>query len=212
MVKKKTKIEIQTPGHDFIEDCIWMSYRYCIGRHTIAAAMHAPQIAKFLDANPDILSEDRKKFMAGDIRREVSDVLQWRDDVHVQGFAENVDAATLLLQHITENHLDMTQDWKFDVDLRTETVQSQPAEKKPIVSLLSDISDLLPWMKLANWLDPHEEITYEYEGERKTEPGFTIFSVYRDIAAHKVTCDVYSKNPYIDTYIADEYIIKTNNI
>ena len=29
-----------------MEDFIWMSTRYCIGRHTIAAAAHADTIAK----------------------------------------------------------------------------------------------------------------------------------------------------------------------
>ena len=24
---------------DFMDDCVWMSYRYCIGRHTIAAIL-----------------------------------------------------------------------------------------------------------------------------------------------------------------------------
>ena len=209
MAKKKNKIEI--PDHDFIEDCIWMSYRYCIGRHTIAAAMHAPQIAKFLDMNPTIFSEDRKKFMAKDIRQEISDALRWRDDVYVQGFAEDVDAATLLLQYVTENHLDMTRDWKFDIDLRTETVQARPAEKKSITNLLNDISDLLPWIKLANWLDPQEMLTYEADemnGIIKTEPGFTFYMIGRDITVHQTTCEAYSKNPFIDVYIDPIYLIK----
>ena len=30
---------------DYEEDCMWMSYRYCIGRHTIASSMRAGDIA-----------------------------------------------------------------------------------------------------------------------------------------------------------------------
>lgn len=207
---KKSKIEI--PSRNFITDCMWMSYRYCIGRHTIAAAMHAPEMAKFISVNPDIISDDRRKFNAKDIREEISSVLRWRDDVHIDNFVLDVDAASLIMQHIVNAKLDMTKDWVFEVDLRTHEVKHHPATAKSSANIINDLSDLNPWIKLANWLDPHEEITYEYKGERKTEPGFTTFSIGRDITAHKVTCDTYIKNPYINTYIADEYIIKTNNI
>ena len=33
-----------TKMSDYEEDCMWMSYRYCIGRHAIASAMHANDI------------------------------------------------------------------------------------------------------------------------------------------------------------------------
>ena len=34
---------------DFKETCIWMSYRYAIGRKTIASLMHAEDIAKHME-------------------------------------------------------------------------------------------------------------------------------------------------------------------
>ena len=56
----------------YLEDLIWMSYRYCIGRHTLAATMHAGHIAQnSYHAIPD----DRKEFMAHDIRREINEAL-----------------------------------------------------------------------------------------------------------------------------------------
>lgn len=208
MTKKKNKIEI--PDRDFIEDCIWMSYRYCIGRHTIAAAMHAPAIAKFLEMNPDVISKERKEFMAKDIRQEITDVLRWRDDVHVDGFVREragSDAASLILRHVVNMKLDMTRDWVFEVDMEMDNVVSHPADKKPVTNILNDISDLLPWIKLADWLDPREEITYKYEGETHTEPGFTFYTVGRDVWPHKVTCNGYIRNPYIDTYIDPNIIL-----
>ena len=33
---------------DFKETCIWMSYRYAIGRKAIASVMHAEDIAKHM--------------------------------------------------------------------------------------------------------------------------------------------------------------------
>ena len=208
---KKAKIEI--PQKDFIEDCIWMSYRYCIGRHTIAATMHAPQIAKFLDANPDIFSQDRKEFMAKDIRQEISDILRFRDDVYIEGFVEmgGSDAATLILQHIIDNNLDITRSWIFEVNLRTCNVNSHPSEKESPTNLLHDISDLLPWMKLANWLDPQETLTYEADevnGIVETKPGFTFYIIGKEITAHQTTCEAYGKNPFINVYINPIYLIK----
>ena len=41
------------------EDFIWMSYRYCIGRKTIAANMHADTIANFIYKNPNIFKETK---------------------------------------------------------------------------------------------------------------------------------------------------------
>ena len=44
MAKKKTEnVKMMT---QYEEDCVWMSYRYCIGRHTIASHCHAGDIAK----------------------------------------------------------------------------------------------------------------------------------------------------------------------
>jgi hypothetical protein len=52
------------------EDYIWMSYRYCIGRHTIASHCHATQIAQ--DAYGK-LSKERSQFNSEDINREIYD-------------------------------------------------------------------------------------------------------------------------------------------
>ena len=53
---------------DYEEDCMWMSYRYCVGRHTIAASMHAPAIWKHCKGR---MSDERALFTAFDINREI---------------------------------------------------------------------------------------------------------------------------------------------
>ena len=59
---------------DYEEDCMWMSYRYCIGRHTIASSMHAGHIW----ANcKDRMSNERALFTAFDINREIENSLQF---------------------------------------------------------------------------------------------------------------------------------------
>lgn len=37
---------------DFKEPCIWMSYRYAIGRKAIASVMHAEDIARHMEWVP----------------------------------------------------------------------------------------------------------------------------------------------------------------
>ena len=58
----------------FEEDCIWMSYRYCIGRSTIAAHMHAGEIANHVYNR---LSDKRMQFMSEDINSEIHNKLHW---------------------------------------------------------------------------------------------------------------------------------------
>jgi len=53
---------------DYEEDCMWMSYRYCIGRHTIAAHMHATNIWRNCKGR---MSKERQLFTAFDINREI---------------------------------------------------------------------------------------------------------------------------------------------
>ena len=62
------------PLSDYEEDCMWMSYRYCIGRHTIASHMHANDIWKNCKG---CMSKDRELFTAFDINREIEDKLRF---------------------------------------------------------------------------------------------------------------------------------------
>jgi len=56
------------PLSDYEEDCMWMSYRYCIGRHTIASHMHANTIWQNCKGR---MTDERALFTAYDINREI---------------------------------------------------------------------------------------------------------------------------------------------
>lgn len=62
------------PMTDYEEDCMWMSYRYCIGRHTIASHMHANDIWQNCLGR---MSKERELFTAFDINRSIEDSLRW---------------------------------------------------------------------------------------------------------------------------------------
>lgn len=80
VAKREKKINISAMA---LEDFIWMSYRYCIGRRTGAAAMHTDNIAKLIGDNPDIFSKERLEFNAVDIRRQINQVCTYGDSIEV---------------------------------------------------------------------------------------------------------------------------------
>ena len=76
--RKKSTI---LPLSEFEETCMWMSYRYAIGRHTIAAFMHANDIATHFFYR---LSNERKEFTAFDIAREIDNILRWEFNLFIE--------------------------------------------------------------------------------------------------------------------------------
>ena len=64
---------------DFKETCIWMSYRYAIGRKSIASVSHAEDIFKHLDW----INEDRRKFTAEDIYNEINTKAGFSDNLMI---------------------------------------------------------------------------------------------------------------------------------
>ena len=70
----KKFIRANTKLDSYEEDSMWMSYRYCIGKHTIAAHMRANDIASHCYGR---MSEERSIFTAYDINREIERCLQF---------------------------------------------------------------------------------------------------------------------------------------
>lgn len=70
MAKKEIK---KTMMNDYEIDCMWMSYRYCIGRHTISAHCHALNIAKNCYNR---LTKLQSAMTSRDIRNEIASYLR----------------------------------------------------------------------------------------------------------------------------------------
>lgn len=71
MVKKDKNKELLS---DYEIDSMWMSYRYCIGRHTIAAHMRAHDIAEHCYGK---LTPERSVFTAYDINQSIEDCMRF---------------------------------------------------------------------------------------------------------------------------------------
>lgn len=188
---------------DFFEDCFCMSYRYCIG--TTAACTHADTLLKY----SKYLSDERKQFNAKDIRHEISSCLNFRQNVLVTGFNDDIDAYTLLYKYLIE-HSEIKDDtkYKFHIDLYKKEVNSEPYNKGGyITSIIDECYDMTNWIHLANSLDSksHIRITTNYNNEVKTHmcveaPVYNydnkrIKFVYKDITDNR-------------GYLAEKYIIK----
>lgn len=200
--KKKNTIVI---SNDKMEDFIWMSYRYCIGRHTIAAAYHADVIRGLIMENPDFLSEDRKAFMAMDIRRQINDLVCWRSNVHVDG-PRDADLYSLILYKGSEKPNEKV---KFYVDEFYNTVTTEPCEDDKYVPYDKDYEDIIRWIKLANILDKttHKTITTNYKGDVKDIVCYPYpYKIDNGVYVTKWTSP--EKTLITDSYLADEYIVE----
>lgn len=193
-----------------LEDFIWMSSRYCIGRHTIAAACHAETIAKVINNNPNILSKERIEFAAVDIRRCINDAINWRDSVLVTG-CRDMDAFSAVLYK--SNEKDDPANWKYEVD----TSRKEVYIDKPMGALNSkfddDYIDLIPWVKLANLLDKscHRMVTTEYKGEVKTMECYP-FPLRHNGKYIKAWADVNNSDISINRWISAEFITKIEEL
>ena len=169
-LKMENKVTISSRH---IEDFIWMSYRYCIGRHTGAAANHAETIHKLLVDNPDLLSEERKEFMAKDIRQSINDVIKWKNNV-TSGFTSK-DIFSELLYSVDYYHTE-THKYNWHV-YSTESVEISPRIEavEPWESFESEYTDLIGWVRLANFLDKscHKEIIIEYDNDHYDYIGYS---------------------------------------
>lgn len=159
VAKRAKKINISAMA---LEDFIWMSYRYCIGRRTGAAAMHTDNIAKLIGDNPDIFSKERLEFNAVDIRRQINQVCTYGDSIEVNT-CRDIDVFSTVLYKSAE--MDNPHEWIYEVSGNGEVNTFKP-NKTIEFPFDRDYTDLVVWVKLANWLDKstHRMITIEYEG------------------------------------------------
>ena len=205
-MKNNKKINI---SKDALEDFIWMSYRYCVGRGSIAAGYHPQTIADVIINNPDLLTEERLKFMSSDIRNEVMTQLKWKDCIDENGWIRNRN-----WDFFTEClcHKDVSSDFKnkyFYVNHEDGTISVEDKELK--YTLDSDYHDLVPWIKLANFLDKetYKKVTVQYikNDELVTETKVCYsYPAKIDGKYIKVWTDV-NNFSVIQSYIIPEYII-----
>ena len=158
--KGRQYIPLDNKLSQYEEDCIWMSYRYCIGRHTIAAHMHAGEIAAHAYG---CMSDERTQFMSQDINREIAHILNvhnWFEFDNEWSIPESEYRPLDLLYRFMDDNCITSDDklrkiknitaiydkgeWVFDIHYH---------KHGDNVRSLSDIQDLEVWQQLANLFD-----------------------------------------------------------
>lgn len=175
---------------DFEETCMWMSYRYAIGRHSIGSVMHANDIAKNLFYR---IPNDRKEFTAFDIVREITDHLSYPFNFYIDNrfsvgninyhpfelfmeFLEEEDIHNLNdLNNYKSIHYDghgfIKKMYPFVDAYHSSPIGDEQKEyyDNPHPRTIShmDIDDLIPWQMLSACFDVHnlKVIKTNFEGE-----------------------------------------------
>ena len=212
--REKFKVIITDPS--YYEDLIWMSYRYCIGRKTIAAHAHAGDIAV---NSYDCLSDERKEFMANDIRKEINDVLHVKRNCSCSDYRRDIDEDGLSLicrQLITIYGNVMPEGFDFEtmnyeVYNGSVTIRESNDNHDEWNKIAYLYGDLLPWIKLANAFDKkcHKKIIVEYDGKTEEYECFPYpFMLWGGREIYMKWCDVntYLSNPVLDSSINEKYI------
>lgn len=151
-----------------------MSYRYAIGRKSIAAVSHAADIAKHLDWIPD----DRWEFTAEDILREVNQSIGWTDNLSIMGLDgyRKTDVFSVFFSFIEKNPTYMSHDmfnkhhWVINLDNGNVSVMEKEEPTNNILTIFYDYDDYKDWIKLAKILKNETvNVTLEYNGETIVE-------------------------------------------
>lgn len=210
----------------FSEDYVWMSYRYCIGRHTIASHMHAGTIANDVYGK---ISDERMQFISEDICREIYDILHYGNFIDMGWYGnipkthfKPIDVVYSIFSKEDINTLEKVRqiksiaiNWnneKNDFDYSIYYFNKDDKNKDYGRSMM-DIEDLEVWQRLANLFDKscHKKcelidgsIVEYYEYWRKTYN--TEGKTYEKV---KTPIDRYH-NFSVCSYIPEENILNDN--
>lgn len=209
---KKTPKEIVNISNGSMEDFIWMSYRYCIGRSTIAAAHHAETIYRVINQNPNLLSEDKKKFMAEDIRDSINNKLSFKNNIVIDGFPKH-DIYTDYLCEISKYDMSKKLNANYDNISKKWFIEETTEPCESYFRNDSEYTDLVGWVKLANFLDKtsHKFVKTLYEGKEEIFETYS-YPVKMSDGTYQIRYCSLDKTISFTTYIDPNYIIDVTNV
>lgn len=200
---------------------VWMSYRYCIGRHTIAAHCHAGDLANFLYSST---SYDYKKFLAEDINSEIANQLsfggllnfenRWSIPKHLfkpleifYNALSQINVSSLKeFQRIKE--VEVFYDPKEGFSYATYYWDEPKMYKRSLM----DIQDLEVWQRLANLLDEesHKKCTLT-DGTEIEYYEYTILNTYGTFQFEKIKSPIEEYHNFVThKFIPDDAIAEEN--
>ena len=207
---------------DFKETCIWMSYRYAIGRKSIASVSHAEDIARHIDWIP----EDRREFTARDIIREINDKIKWYKNIHIDSYTnDECDIFTVIFEWFLNNPQEDPQKFfaehEWYVNLSKGEVVAQERENPPQREkygyyqddIFTDYHNYKGWVNLAKFLKgTTHNVTVYYDGETKVMPCIEWNSCTVDRDGVRIEKHFSNAEEFPNWYIASEYIKNVEKI
>ena len=221
-LKRKKITDIVTLRDKYREnDLIWLSRNYAMGRHSYAAS-HCDDIMKYSN---EVLSPERKEFMARDIRSQIADHLRWHSFFISRELEETHSPLDLFLQFLTENDIDSNE--KYQTYSRIDVYRSSDgqivfnAEKKEheesYFSFSFDIDDYLGWDELASYFlsSCHKKCRIRFKDQESVVPYINSWSRIYDGSGKdryervKIPIDKLPSQ-FKRTYINEDYIVEDN--
>jgi hypothetical protein len=208
---KKNIVKIDSGS---MEDFIWMSYRYCVGRLSIASVMHADTISSLIVNNPDLLSQARKQFMANDIMSELVYNLKSNNYNKIENAQEheNYDFFAELLYKIST--VDNRNSYRYTLNGLTKTITMEEFPTIEYLSVDTPYSSLIAWYKLAKKLDDrcHKRVKVKYRGEKAEFICYPYPIQTNEGTYEERWAAVDSKNVTAQQYIDPQYILSIEDI
>lgn len=186
----KTKNEIII-DEDFLDASIWMSYKYCIGRRSISAICRAQDTAKYCKH----LLENRRKFLAQDIRKELSSILNF-SDIYIYGDEYNYDPFSIIYSYMNSNKIDFAKNNVF-INVFDGSIKIEPKSEVEVTSRTYDPKEdsciIIPWIELANYMNEEfYNVEVEHNGKREIYKCIKSYNAVT-LECRYVSLDVYEK-------------------
>ena len=221
--RKKIKDVVDLSNQWMERDMMWYSVHYSVGSHTYAGS-HCHDIVRY---GREVLSEERKEFLAYDIRKMISFQLNYPFNFHLPVEAERrIEPIDLLMRFLVENDIKTGEQmakyrWievkeSRDGSISFETTLEEDEKKRHVFSFGMTIDDLLAWDDLAKYFDPkmHKRCRVRFKGEEQIVEYFDSwrrkYGSEDEFPYEKLMhpVDSYEKNPQICTSICEEYVVE----
>ena len=203
-------------------DNIWMSYRYCIGRNTIAAHCHAGDIANNAYGR---MTKERMKFISKDINQEIYDKLHVHDWFIVDNWwnTKNIRPLDVFYQCLNAVGFKTYDDIKKikgiecfftkEGELKTDVYYYNDKDKFNYKSFM-DVEDLEVWQRLANLFDVDNHKWCRCSGGKIVEyyEYWTHYRTENGLEFHKIKCPIEGYHNFSTTMWIDEQFIEEDNI
>ena len=175
-----------------LETMVWMSIRYALGRHTIAATMHAADLFKVINDLKDKSNYKTEQF-AYDIRENLANILSKYDNVKgsssvdfINSSKPIVDPFSLFYDWVIKNYPDgisSDEAKKYVFTYSNNELATAISENKPdTYSFRFDgdfcnFGDYAIWIKLANFIDKQTHKSVYIESEDETYEVFPFYDM-----------------------------------